>query len=258
MQQSLRIGTDSLTVLPGHENFIAIKYNAAGKVSWARTAGSDSEDAGYSIATDKCGNVWFSGAPANYLIPGFPVSFNGHTLNKPTGSIDPVFLVEYDSSGHYLNSMALPCGGDDAVDILTDNSGNFYIAGDYFNTSMIFGHDTLPFPASIQEALFIAKYKYDTGCEPPRTGITGTNTGLTDINFYPNPASNECTISSLIPFIPGSRLLLYDITGRLIKTFNLTGNNVIISLNGLSNSIYECMISYGDNRIMIKKLVVLN
>ena len=68
--------------------------------------------------------------------------------------------------------MALKSGGDDAQAIAVDKVGNLYLSGDYWNTEMAFGSDTLHSAGLNVEPFFIAKYGYNpnTNSRPRFTG----------------------------------------------------------------------------------------
>lgn len=323
------LGRDTLVSTYNNNVFFA-KFNANGNEIWARIEKSPNQAAGYAIAADNCGRVWLAGSMSD------SVSFSGHKIFKPALSTDPAYVVSYDTSGNYINGFSLPSGGDDYIELAVDNKGHLYTCGDYEFTSMTFGTDTLSDPSldSTGEALFIAKYTYDTivcacmvsptanfsfsGVPGPTISFTFTGTtpydsikwtfgdassspvvnpshtfasmgvynvcvtiystcipegqvsycqnidigeGVTNIRhynqlaIYPNPANNECTVHSELPFPPGSKVELCDLAGRLMSVHVLDGNSTSISLSGISPGIYLCRIVTPDN-VSIRKLAV--
>ena len=148
------LGTDTLA---GPGAFI-LKYDSSGNLIWANSAISTGafNASGSGIAVDTCGNSWIAGEPRGIL------NFNGHLVDTPAISTDPMFIAAYDHCGKYIvgSGLQLTSGGDDAMGIALDNMGNLYVGGDYEHTSLIFGLDTLPNTGPFGEFLLIAKYHY--------------------------------------------------------------------------------------------------
>jgi hypothetical protein len=75
---------------------------------------------------------------------------------------------------------------------------------------------------------------------------------LNEIRIYPNPATDEVTISSDKPF---SKIEIYSVTGELIKQLsNIAENLVKISIGDYTSGMYFIKIFQEENRIT-KKLV---
>ncbi len=261
---TLTLGSATLILAGGADMFVA-KIDLAGNIVWANSAGGNDNDEAYSITADLCGKVWVSGSIGAFpSVPGYTMSFNGNMLTIPTGSFDPMYMAEYDTAGNYITGMTFPSGGDDANGIVVDNSGNFFVSGDYVHSPIIFGLDTLGFAITAdtgQEFFFVAKYKYDTAICAVEIALDAPSTTRKtidnpDIAIYPNPATTECTISLGENFPERSIAALYDITGRLINTYLLSGNNPHISLPELPPGVYLCKITIGDNRVVFKKILL--
>ena len=153
------IGADTLLDIsaPGSgTSFFLVKYNADGVESWAKGSVDAGSDQGFDVATDNCGQVWVSGGAWTTQL-----SFNGHILPIPnyTGNSDGMYILSYDSAGHYLSGMGLNGGGDDQNYIMPDNAGNFYLAGDYMTNPFYIGTDTFYVDTLFgMENSFLAKY----------------------------------------------------------------------------------------------------
>jgi type IX secretion system substrate protein len=253
------IGADSLFYQGVTDAFVA-KYDSSGKPVWANSAGGTGMDLGYCIAVDSCTNVWVCGAMGYEAPAGYSMNFNGHTLTEPTGSTDAMFIAGYDHYGKYITSMALPSGGDDYCGIVVDNKGNFYVGGDYFiQATMIFGDSILSsLDTPFKENLFVAKYRYtyDTAPCPSYLETKEPLIIALGVTLYPNPAANECTIQSGSAFPQGSVAELFDLAGRLINSYPLSGNSSVISLIGVAPGMYQCRITTRDG-VVVKKLVVM-
>ncbi len=148
---TLLFGTYTLTNSGAGDIFIA-KYDGAGNVLWAKTAGGSNNDNGNSIATDATGNVYITGD-----FQSSTMSFGTNTLTN-MGSSD-VYLAKYDPSGNVLWAQTT---GDNLYDIsnavTTDPGGNVWITGYYKSATLTFGTFTLNNSASGSGDIFITKF----------------------------------------------------------------------------------------------------
>lgn len=138
----------------GNDIFIA-KYDPDGNVLWAKSYGGTNpyDDFASSVKTDASGNVYLTGNfGCNSIIFGAYTLTNSNTNNTPD-----VFVVKYDTNGNVL--WAKSAGGannDNATSASTDNSGNLFVAGNFYSPSIIFGSTTLNNTGSGD--MFIVKY----------------------------------------------------------------------------------------------------
>ena len=132
--------------------FIA-KYDSIGNVLWAKRAGGNSFDKGWSVTTDLGGNLLVTGDFASATI-----TFGSTTLIN-SSTISDVFLVKYNTTGNLLWAKSAGGSGNDiGHSVTTDNAGNIYISG-YFNSPTItFGTTTLT-NSGDRDAFLV---KYDT------------------------------------------------------------------------------------------------
>lgn len=116
-----------------------VKYDGAGTVLWARSAGGKGNDEGYGICVDRLGNVYICGA---FDSPS--ILFGATTLtNSNTGTKD-LFLVKYDGSGNVIWAKnAGGPGNEHAFGVSVDPVGNSSITGDFSSASLVFGTDTV-------------------------------------------------------------------------------------------------------------------
>jgi len=146
---TITFGSYTLTNAGGENIFLA-KYDSSGNVLWAKSAGGNSDDEGYSIASDALANVYITGyfqSPA--------ITFGSYTLANAGGQ--DIFVVKYDSSGSVL--WAKRAGGnswDQGAYVATDSSGNAYLTGYYQSSTISFGSYTLTNSGSYDA--FLAKY----------------------------------------------------------------------------------------------------
>ncbi len=257
-QSSINFGAYTLTNT-GAESAFLVKYDSSGSVKWARSGGGSGIARAYSASADKCGRIWVAGAMDN---GGLPMSFSGHVLTPPYLSSEPAFLAQYDSSGNFLNALAIKNGGDDLLSIVVDNNGTFYIGGDIFglpaNDTLILGGDTITV-ASLTEAIFLARYRYDNPNCAHFITLQTIASSATDshVDLYPNPANDMVTIHCSASMVNGGKMEIYDLTGRLLQTHLLDKSNTDLPVGNLSAGLYHCRI-YADNvLISTNKLVII-
>lgn len=140
----------------GGDDLFVVKMDTGGNVLWAKSAGGDYAEEGYTVATDDAGNVYVSGE-----FWSESVTFGSSTITN-SGSAD-IFLVKYDASGNVLWAKS-PAGTDEDKSnaIAVDLAGNVYITGSYISNTLDFGGGvTLSNSQSNAEDMFIAKYNAD-------------------------------------------------------------------------------------------------
>ena len=143
------VGTTLLTSADSSDVWIA-KYDPTGTSVWAKRAGGTGAEEGKSIVSDDLGNThitgYFEGSSA----------FGNITLTS-SGSRD-IFAGKYDYKGDILWVKSFGgAQGDIGYGIATDTSGNSYVAGSFFGTSMF---DTISVVSSNQDDAFIAGLDY--------------------------------------------------------------------------------------------------
>jgi hypothetical protein len=114
------------------------RINTADAV-WATYLDGSGSDIGYGVAIDLDGNVYITGRYINTPAQIKVKNANGNgqidsLIELPNTSNYAVFLIKYNSSGIAQWATYLDGSGQDvAYAITTDNSGNIYITGQYFN-----------------------------------------------------------------------------------------------------------------------------
>ena len=146
---TLTFGTTTL-INAGNCNMFIVKYDAAGNVLWAKSAGGSDYDGGNSVATDGSGNVLVTGD-----FSSFTIDFGTTTLNH-SGSND-MFIVKYDGAGNVLWAKGV---GDSDVDygqsVAVDDSGNILVTGNFKSSALAFSTTTLTNAGNYD--MFIVKY----------------------------------------------------------------------------------------------------
>ena len=150
------LDSDTLTnSSKGTCDMLIAKYDANGNVLWAKNANGASYDWGVSVTVDASGNSYAAG--------GFmsPTLTFGSTILVSEGGED-MFLAKYDENGNVL--WAKSAGGtanEDAASVITDASGNSYVAGKFYSSTITFGSFTLiNNNPGLSDAFLV---KYDSG-----------------------------------------------------------------------------------------------
>lgn len=134
---SITFGTYTLTnTTPSTYEIFIVKYDSNGNVIWAKNAGGSSDDYGYGIHADQNSNIYVTGYfRSSTIIFGSDTLINTGTAN--------LFIVKYDSSGNALWANKASSSYNEGKDIAVDDSGNVFVTGIFFNTSISFGSITL-------------------------------------------------------------------------------------------------------------------
>lgn len=161
-------GTSFATTLTsaGAEDAFIVKYNTAGSVQWLTRIASTGSDIGFSIATDRSGNLYVAGQGGSGAVA---TAYNSDSTSFATtidnaGSTDG-FIVKYNPSGFVQWFARIGSSGADiAYAITTDSAGNVYVAGQGGSGATItaYNFDKSAFATTISNAggndVFVAKY----------------------------------------------------------------------------------------------------
>ena len=105
--------------------------------SWATSAGGTDYDFGFSLALDASGNAYVTGY---FYSP--TITFGSYTLTNV--GVTDAFLVKYDANGNVLWATSAGGTDDDCGRFLAlDASGNVYVIGYFFSSTITFGSYTL-------------------------------------------------------------------------------------------------------------------
>jgi hypothetical protein len=137
-----------------HDMFLA-KYSSDGDLVWIRTAGGVLGDYAHAMTTDHTNYIYVAGEIEG---TGAVISFPPSTQTLTCVADNDIFVAKYDMSGNLMwAKSAGGGGGEKALGVTYDNSGNVYICGNYKDN---FNYEGTPMVASFsgERDIFVAKY----------------------------------------------------------------------------------------------------
>ncbi|HTL82402.1 MAG TPA: SBBP repeat-containing protein [Bacteroidia bacterium] len=137
---SFSLDTVTLINASNSNDLFIAKYDSSGNIQWARRASGSSNCIGESVATDNNGKSFVTGQYG-----GTSLTFGSLTITNTAGSEGVV--VAFDSSGNSLWLKGI-AGGPSTSDVIgwsiaTDNAGNVYVGGAFYNPTLQFGSTAL-------------------------------------------------------------------------------------------------------------------
>lgn len=150
---TIQFGNTPALTNTGTDNVFIAKYDSSGNAIWSRSAIGNASDYAYGIACDANANIYITGnfSSTNTQFGSTPALVNN--------GFDNVFLAKYDSTGNAIWARsAAGNASDESRGVVTDASGNIYIAGMFGSTSIQFGNTPILLNNSWGYFAFIAKY----------------------------------------------------------------------------------------------------
>jgi len=138
----------------GYNDMFLVKYDANGNVIWAKSAVGNHSDGALSITAEASGNIYVAG-----YFGSSTISFGIFTLTNASTGVE-MFVAKYDSDGNAIwAKSAWGRGNDGALSITSDASGNTFVVGRYYSTTLKFDSITLINAGDFD--LFLVKYDTD-------------------------------------------------------------------------------------------------
>lgn len=169
-----------------------VKYDAAGNVIWATSAGDCGSDKAISITVDGSGNIITVGTFSSSFI-----TFGSITLTNANGA--NIFIVKYDVTGNVLWARSSGHNSSDEVlSVAADPFGNIIIVGCFYGPFITFGSITLSNPSGTD--LFTVKYDaagnilwakspVKTSCNAGANSVTADASGhIVVVGFFDCPS----------------------------------------------------------------------
>ncbi|HLG33523.1 MAG TPA: SBBP repeat-containing protein [Bacteroidia bacterium] len=234
---AITFGTITLTSPgTGYSDMFVVKYNSAGNVLWAKSAGGIDSEVSFCASADSNGNVFVTGY---FISPS--VVFGTITLNNTGYPYSDIFIAKYDSAGNVL--WAKSAGGvfpDAGYGVAADGNGNVFLTGNFTSASVTFGTTTLT--ATGGSNFFITKYN-------SAGNVLWANTSGGSSTDYGNAAATDGSGNvyvtgyySFFPVIFGTDTLSnagqsdlfitkYDSLGNVLWTSSAGGSNIDIGIS---------------------------
>lgn len=154
-KSSIAVGSNTLVNAnpTGKKNDILLaKYDPAGNVVWARSAGGSGNDEVYGITVTPAGDVYIAGV---FDSPSLP--FGGNVIHNISGSMN-AFIARYDGDGNALWASASGgTGSEYAAGLASDLSGNVYLTGGLKDNSISFAGTSIVNPDTVP-VLYLVKF----------------------------------------------------------------------------------------------------
>ncbi|MDP4266007.1 MAG: SBBP repeat-containing protein [Bacteroidota bacterium] len=154
---TLKIGSIFLTNVDSnytYDIFVA-KYDANGNVLWAKSAGGNGADYVNSIAVDALGNTYITG-----IFDSTSTKVNFGSIKLINSGNRDIFVAKYDANGNTLWAKSVAGvktrSDNESNSIAVDATGNIYIAGTFYSSTITFGTTTLK--NSGWANIFLVKY----------------------------------------------------------------------------------------------------
>lgn len=266
-------------------DYLTIKYNSAGQEQWnARYNGTGNDnDAASGLAVSAAGNVYVTGSSigqgsaTDYATVMYNSSGQQQWIsryNGPNNTSDDATSIAVDISGNAFVTGSSNAGGtnldyltlkynlagqhmweqryngpangiDAALSICVDNSGNIIVTGTSQGNNSSSDYATLSYSAT-------------TGIEPV-SGELPSQYMLYD--NYPNPFNPATTIKFDVPVHSFTKLIIYDLTGKTVRTLvnqDLNAGRYAYNFDGsgLASGIYLYRITAGDFNNVRKMVLV--
>ena len=147
---TIDFGGDPLE-LGGNNDVFLVKFDSSGNHLWSKVFGGSFDDGGDSIFIDNSDKVYITGRFNSYTI-----DFGGGALTNTSEDGD-IFLAIFDSDGNHLWSKSF--GGskyDWGSSVSVDSSGNIYVTGEFWSSTIDFGG--CPLTNTDDSSIFLIKY----------------------------------------------------------------------------------------------------
>ncbi|MDP4267266.1 MAG: SBBP repeat-containing protein [Bacteroidota bacterium] len=248
---STKLTIDSTTLTnAGSDDIFLAKYDANGKVIWAKSTGGTGSDWPKSIAVDGIGNPYLCG-----YFESPTITFD-NTILTNTGKND-IFIAKYDTTGNILwaTSVGGP-GVDIASSVAMDATGNAYIAGYFYSPVITFGSNTLVNAdlSGNSSDIFLAKLGKSN-----EVGIEKIRIKDDELMVYPNPSDGRISIEVNNSEIKQVQLRVINIMGQIVMSQSRTFNNRItqIDLSTIPAGIYNVVATASNGKVFNTRIIVI-
>jgi len=244
----------------GDNDAFLAKFDSSGARMWSTYYGGSGDDEPWSCMNIgprvyMCG---FTNSTAGIATPGSFLSTGGTSLPYYQG-----FLAKFLDQGiTTISTDTMFCATNETfVFEITAPVGTDYVWYDG-DTSGIHWIDSagtygVSFTSGCQRVIDSIHVTYNYTLPPCNVGV-GQVKGVEELlSIYPNPAGDACTVSFTGNIAGNGEICIYDIAGRLLRSYALAGANTEIRLSDLSPGAYECSVKVGSAVTGSKKLIII-
>jgi hypothetical protein len=117
----------------------------------------------------------------------------------------------------------------------------------------------------ITPGITVITYRLADGCTATDTVIVHTCSSLgtevpaisgDDFAITPNPAANSFTVTCVLNNYDHAGVTLYDVTGRQVRHFALSGPDTVIPVGDITPGMYVCRFEPDGKSVVLKKIVI--
>jgi gliding motility-associated-like protein len=158
-QPNIIVGSNTITNAGAASNsndILVVKYDPSGNLVWAKSFGGTGDDDAYGITVTQAGDIYLDGVYNSPALHFGPVTLAGTALGTYAQS---AFIARLNSSGIATWAAASGgIGGEYAVGIASDGSGNVYLTGGLKDDSISFAGTTITNPTPGKAVLYLVKF----------------------------------------------------------------------------------------------------
>jgi len=154
--------------------------------------------------------------------------------------------------------------------VVTDAAGD--TVGNINNTFYLFLHpagDTIThsisttltsLPSGFTGTVYFTDQVWDTTCSfsypmSCTVGVPELAAAGTGISVYPNPASDNITVDLEKLQNKNAQISIYDVTGKLVRSYSTAGNRLSINRDGLQSGMYFISVIADDKKYTSKLII---
>jgi len=286
------ISGETISYGAGRGDLFLLKTNADGDTTWMRTYGDTLHEKGqsvqqtpdggyiavgetwsfsagrsdiYIIRADSLGNlIWhksYGDTHYDYASSIKPTRDGGYIIGGTTWSFGAglydVYLLKIDANGDTAWTMTCGGPGNDACFEADTILGGGYIAGGWTDS----------YGAGVND-VYLVRTEPEVGVEENRIADPKPAGNISNLDVFPNPFSGRTNITYYIrENAQSAELNIYDVTGRLVKSFLLPNSNIPLSASvvwdgrddkerRMASGIYFVRLQVGNSRTTRKIALV--
>jgi hypothetical protein len=227
----------------GNKDIFIMKSGPNGNVNWVLQGAGQGNDRGWSVAVNGNSDLFVFG-DFGYQMQD-TLTFGTTSLYPPAGSLDPMFIAKFDTTGVLLCSTTLPTGGTLGGGIAAGLHDHVFMAGGANQSPFIVGNDTLQ--GALGPYIFTVGWSCDVIDDVQAPDV------ITDaVDVFPNPFREELNVS--IGENQDAEIILYDVLSHEVCRVKFHGS-MTLPAEQLSRGIYLYEVQTADGKISRGKVI---